>query len=323
MGDNFNVCDTPAAAAAYQPLDSDLTAIAALTTPATSISGAAQKASNLSDLASASSARTNLGLGGAATLAVGTTAGTVAAGDDSRITGAVPKSTVTTAGDLIYGTGNAAVSRLGIGSALQVLRTNAGATAPEWATVSSGGVASGTPVPSGGIGSDDWFLPPGITENASMNITAWTRDVIWYIPFLVPAAITVTAGAVRTTTGAASSLARVGIVAADTTWQPSSLVYEFATFDTSATAVVTKTGLSVALAAGRYLIAFKTEVGNPSLAYNSFSVTGRPGRFGLSAGGSSVAVGTVATSAGAYANPPAAWANHVVGCCPFYMRWTA
>ena len=54
---------------------------------------------------------------------------------------AVPKSTVTTAGDLIYGTGNAAVSRLGIGSALQVLRTNAGATAPEWGTVSSGAVS--------------------------------------------------------------------------------------------------------------------------------------------------------------------------------------
>lgn len=77
------------AAAAYQPLDADLTAVAALTAPATSISGAAQKASNLSDLASASSARTNLGLGGAATLAVGTTAGTVAAGDDSRLV-AVP-----------------------------------------------------------------------------------------------------------------------------------------------------------------------------------------------------------------------------------------
>ena len=44
----------------------------------------AQTANNLSDLASASGARTNLGLGGAAVLSVGTTAGTVAAGNDSR-----------------------------------------------------------------------------------------------------------------------------------------------------------------------------------------------------------------------------------------------
>ena len=53
------------------------------------ITGAAQAANNLSDLASPSLARTNLGLGGAAILNVGTSAGTVAAGNDSRITNAL------------------------------------------------------------------------------------------------------------------------------------------------------------------------------------------------------------------------------------------
>ncbi|HHB1703040.1 TPA: hypothetical protein ACN9VU_004691, partial [Yersinia enterocolitica] len=46
---------------------------------------------NLSDLQSTSTARTNLGLGGAAVLNVGTTVGTVAAGDDPRITASLLK----------------------------------------------------------------------------------------------------------------------------------------------------------------------------------------------------------------------------------------
>lgn len=76
----------PAAAAdaLYQPLDLDLAAVAALPAPASTITGAAQKASNLADLDSPSTARTNLGLGDAAVLEVGTTTGTVAAGDDTR-----------------------------------------------------------------------------------------------------------------------------------------------------------------------------------------------------------------------------------------------
>jgi hypothetical protein len=61
---------------------------------------------------------------------------------------AVPKSTVTTAGDVIYATGSGAVTRLGIGTVGQVLTVNGGATAPSWATPAGGGgmtsIATGT-----------------------------------------------------------------------------------------------------------------------------------------------------------------------------------
>lgn len=71
-------------------------------------------------------------LGGAAGLSVGTTAGTVAAGDDSRITGAIPSSLLTTRGDIIR-RGAAAAERLAKGTQYQVLQ--AGANDPEWAAL--------------------------------------------------------------------------------------------------------------------------------------------------------------------------------------------
>jgi hypothetical protein len=62
------------------------------------------------------------------------TANTAAGTAQTTANAAVPKSTVTTAGDVIYATGSGVVTRLGIGTANQVLTVNTGATAPEWKT---------------------------------------------------------------------------------------------------------------------------------------------------------------------------------------------
>jgi hypothetical protein len=45
----------------------------------------------------------------------------------------IGKDVITTTGDLLYGTAADTVTRLGIGTAGQVLQVNSGATAPEWA----------------------------------------------------------------------------------------------------------------------------------------------------------------------------------------------
>ncbi|MCX4596102.1 right-handed parallel beta-helix repeat-containing protein [Streptomyces sp. NBC_01549] len=74
-------------------------ASAALASAVVYADGKLAKTANLSDLGSANTARTNLGLGNAATRNIGTTTGTVAAGDDARITGALQTGTAA-GGDL-------------------------------------------------------------------------------------------------------------------------------------------------------------------------------------------------------------------------------
>jgi hypothetical protein len=57
--------------------------------------------------------------------------------------GAIPKSLIDAAGDLIVGTADNTAGRLGIGTAGQVLKVNSGATALEWGTSASGATFSG------------------------------------------------------------------------------------------------------------------------------------------------------------------------------------
>jgi hypothetical protein len=92
---------------------------------------------------------------------------------NTTATAAVPKSTVTAAGDVIYATGSGAVTRLGIGTAGQVLTVNAGATAPSWATAS------------GGFGTLTAYTPTwtGITlGNGTFSQVGYSTsgDLVWY-----------------------------------------------------------------------------------------------------------------------------------------------
>lgn len=151
-------------AAASQPVDSDLTAIAALTTTSY---GRAFLA-----LADAAAGRTALGLGTAATSASGAfqaadsdltalaaltttsfgralleladaAAGRTALGVEAAGT-SIPKSTVDAAGDLLVGTADNTVGRLAKGTDGQVLKMSAGAVAWGADDAGSGAVPSGT-----------------------------------------------------------------------------------------------------------------------------------------------------------------------------------
>ena len=77
---------------------------------------------NLSDLSNTSTARTNLGLGTSATLNIGTTAGTVAAGNDARFASVLQPSAIPAAtGQLLGGSGSAgAAFAVSVGTGLSL-----------------------------------------------------------------------------------------------------------------------------------------------------------------------------------------------------------
>ena len=72
------------------------------------------------------------GSGGGLTSPVGISDG--GTGQTTKAAGFNALSPLTTQGDILYGGASGAGTRLAKGTALQILRTNAGATAPEWAT---------------------------------------------------------------------------------------------------------------------------------------------------------------------------------------------
>jgi microcystin-dependent protein len=129
--------------------------------PAGSGSGDMLKTDNLSGLANYTTARTNMGLGGAAVLNVGTAAGTVAAGDDSRL-----KAVGTTAGTVAAGDD----------SRFKAVGTTAGTVAAgDDSRFSASSVPSGALMPyAGSSAPSGWLLSAGQAVSRSTYAALFT-----------------------------------------------------------------------------------------------------------------------------------------------------
>lgn len=229
----------------------------------TRVTGAAQKASNLSDLANAGTARTNLGLGGAAVLSVGTTGGTVADGGrpETILSLLTPvewlPSTAYSVGQLLM--------RLGYR-----YRVNTAHTSP--ASFSYANLTMiGAPIPGAGVISGSYSVaatnPGSGTSNAQGNNTL--RVCPWYLPN--PVTI-IRMGCEVTVIGGVGSLFRIGIYADNGNLQPGTLLLDAGTVVTDVVGVPEVT-TSLALQPGLYWIggALQNAASQPTVVTNSVS----------------------------------------------------
>lgn len=274
-------------------------------------SAASESAAGIVELATAAETATGTDntravhpAGAAATYATITNAATKAATTDL----------VDAAGDLLVGTADNTLGKLAKGTALQVLRTNAGATALEWATAAGSSVATDAifdakgdlPV---GTGADTAakltagvngarltadsnsasgliyarapvsLLQSGQYTSAAVTAinTTYTLSRAYYHPFVLDRRTTFDRiAANHTATAVASSVGRLGIYANHATDdKPGALILDAGTIDLSTAAAFKTITINQALDPGVYWLCSVVQVANsPQLTGVSASTTG-------------------------------------------------
>ncbi|TXH10487.1 MAG: hypothetical protein E6R04_05285 [Spirochaetes bacterium] len=193
--------------------------------------------------ADAPAARTALSLGDAATKNTGTTAGTLAAGDDARI-------------GKIGGT----VTVSGTPTAGQVPIASSG-TAAAWGAVSGGG--GGASVAWSGVNVGG-HLP--VWANGGYATFSMITTRIIPCPLVAVEAMNVDAVSIYVGTGVATSTVDLALYTYDlTTGKPGSFVQHLATIDTSTSGIKTATFTPIALAAGIHVVIGRANNANVTL----------------------------------------------------------
>lgn len=284
IADTSALATTAAVAAGYQPLDSDLTAIAALSTTAygRAFLTLANQAATMALLSAASDTASGV-------VELATTAETTTGTDTARAVTPAGLLNATTASNInarvaVKKAGTLVAARRGVnfieGSGVTITTADDSGNEEVDVTIAASG-AGMKQAPATMSGTDFWGLPGWfiVPSGTSVSFTG-SASSVFYTPIIVTDTITLTDVQVWVTVaGTAAGTNRLSLYTADSSWQPtatSGLVLDLGTVAIDSTGNKTITGLSQVLTPGRYLFRLHTDASasQPSYHYNHGGIVG-------------------------------------------------